>query len=115
MKSIAILDKTKELLSGDRQTKHGDKIINHENIARLWTAYVQNKTKLNITILPEDVAYMMALLKVARTQEGEANEDDDVDGCGYIAIGGEIKDKRKELSSTLGVNNAKTDKNTDNN
>jgi hypothetical protein len=54
-------------------------------------------------------------LKIARTQEGEANEDDDVDGCGYIAIGGEIKDKRKELSSTLGVNNAKTDKNTDNN
>jgi len=107
MQSIKILDQTKKLLSGDRQLKHGDKVINHENISRLWTGYIQNKTKLNIVILPEDVAYMMALLKIARTQEGQVNEDDDVDGCGYIAIGSEIKHKRQQLSTTLGVSNEK--------
>ena len=45
---------------------------------------------------------LMAILKIARTQEGEHNVDDYIDGCGYIAIGGEIKEKRTELSSTLG-------------
>ena len=36
------------------------KLLNHENIARLWSSYIQNKTKLNIQILPEDVANLMA-------------------------------------------------------
>jgi len=105
MQSIKILEKVMALLTGDRQLKHGDKVKNHENIARLWTGYLQNKFKLNLNILPEDVAYMMALLKIARTQEGQANEDDDVDACGYVAIGGEIKHKRQQLSDTLGVKN----------
>ena len=34
----------KKLVSKDRAEKHGDKIVNHENIARLWSGYIQNKT-----------------------------------------------------------------------
>ena len=45
MKSTDILDKTKSLLSEAREKSHGNKIINHENIARLWTGYLQNKFK----------------------------------------------------------------------
>lgn len=107
MNTTEILDKTNELVSKDRAVKHGDKVINHQNIARLWTGYLQNKTKLTINVLPEDVANLMALLKIARTQEGEHNLDDYIDACGYLAISGEIKDKRTELSATLGENNAK--------
>ena len=108
MNTTEILDKAKELVSGDRHQKHGDKVANHENIARLWTSYLQNKTKLNIVVLPEDVANLMILLKVARTQAGEHNLDDYVDTCGYASIAGEIAEKRTELSSTLGVKDAET-------
>jgi len=84
-------------------------VSNHENIARLWTSYLQNKTKINIVVLPEDVANLMILLKVARTQAGEHNLDDYVDTCGYASIAGEIAEKRTELSSTLGVKDAERD------
>ena len=43
MNTTDILEKTKKLVSKEREDKHGNKIINHENIARLWTAYFQNK------------------------------------------------------------------------
>ena len=107
MNTTKILEQTKKLVSKDREDKHGDKVINHENISRLWTGYLQNKTKLNITILPEDVANLMTLLKIARTQAGKFNIDDYVDACGYSAIAGEISSKRQQLSTTLGVSNDK--------
>lgn len=108
MNTTEILEQAKKLVSGDRHNKHGDKIVNHENIARLWSGYLQNKLQLKINLLPEDVANLMILLKVARSQAGQHNIDDYVDTCGYASIAGEIAEKRKEqLSSTLGVNNAK--------
>src|SRR5210317_1974863 len=109
MNTTEILEQTKKLVSTDREDKHGDKVQNHENIARLWSGFIQNKTKLNIQLLPEDVANMMALLKIARTQAGHHNIDDYVDACGYSAIAGEIAEKRTELSTPLGENNAKKD------
>ena len=76
MNTTEILEKTKKLVSESRHDTHGDKVINHENISRLWTAYLQNKFKLNLVILPEDVACLMSLLKLARTQAGKLNLDD---------------------------------------
>ena len=108
MNSSEILKKTEKLVSKDRADKHGDKIENHENIARLWTGYLQNKFKLNLVMLPEDVANLMSLLKIARTQAGNFNLDDYVDACGYLAISGEIANKRETIkSSPLGVSNDK--------
>tara|TARA_R100001510_G_C7631120_1_gene189970 strand:+ start:369 stop:713 length:345 start_codon:yes stop_codon:yes gene_type:complete len=112
MNTTEILETSKKLVSTDRNDKHGDKVDNHENIGRLWSGYIQNKTKLLINLLPEDVANMMALLKIARTQAGQHNPDDYVDACGYSAIAGEIAGKRTQISSTLGENNAKNDRNT---
>jgi len=112
MNTTKILEQTKKLVSTDREDKHGDKVQNHSNIARLWSSYIQNKTQLNISLLPEDVANLMALLKIARTQAGQHNIDDYVDACGYSAIAGEIANKRTEISATLGENNAKKDRNT---
>ena len=62
MNTTDILKKTEKLVSNDREDKHGNKVINHENISRLWTAYFQNKFKLNFVLLPEDVANLMTLL-----------------------------------------------------
>lgn len=107
MNTTKILEQTAKLVSGDRHQKHGDKIVNHENIARLWEAYLRNKFRLTVTILPEDVANLMALLKIARTQAGQHNIDDYVDACGYVSISGEIVEQRNQLSSTLGETDAK--------
>ena len=115
MNTTEILKKTEKLVSESRHDKHGDKVINHENISRLWTSYLQNKFKLNLVLLPEDVACLMTLLKLARTQAGKFNLDDYIDACGYIAISGEIANKRQSIkSSTLGVSNAKKSTNTNN-
>ena len=111
MNTTDILKKTEKLVNDSRAKTHGDKVANHENIARLWSSYLQNKTKLMIVLTPEDVAQLMTLLKIARSQAGEHNIDDYIDGCGYQAIAGHIAGKRFEISSTLGVSNAKKDKN----
>lgn len=77
-----------DLVSGDRAAVHGDKHANFTNIAGLWNAYLAGKGGKALTA--QDVGLMMALLKIARTQCGSANEDDFVDGIGYIACAGEI-------------------------
>ena len=108
MNTTDILKKTEKLVSGDRGAKHGDMVATHENIARLWSSYLQNKFKLNLHLLPEDVANLMTLLKIARTQGGKFNLDDFIDACGYSAIAGEIANKRQSIkSATLGVSNDK--------
>ena len=115
MNTTDILKKTEKLVSGDRGAKHGDMVATHENIARLWSSYLQNKFKLNLNLLPEDVANLMTLLKIARTQGGKFNLDNFIDACGYAAIAGEISNKRQSIkSSTLGVSNAKKSTNTNN-
>ena len=78
-----------KLIGGDRQRDYGDKVVNHNNIARLWSAY------LDIPIQAHDVAILMALLKIARTKLGAVSKDTYVDMSAYSAIAGEIKFKEK--------------------
>ena len=81
-------------LSGiDRQKDYGDKVDNHNNIARLWSAY------LEIEIEAHDVAIMMTLLKIARTKLGAVSKDTYIDMAAYSAIAGEIKFKEGERES----------------
>lgn len=90
MRSGDILAKATELVGGERQRTHGDKLQNHQNIARLWSAYLANRQNPAQEISALDVAMMMALLKISRTQLGDQNSDDYIDGAGYMAIAGEI-------------------------
>jgi hypothetical protein len=80
----AILTKAAELVSGDRAKTHGDKVQNHDNIAKLWSAF------LGVEINPLQVALMMVLLKIARTKSGSLNLDDYIDMAGYAGVAGEI-------------------------
>ena len=82
MTTTEILTKAEKLVSDDRAKTHGDKIVNHENIARLFSAYLTNKFQAVININAEDVAQLMTLLKIARSQAGQHNIDDYVDGAG---------------------------------
>ena len=77
------------LVGGDRARKHGDKLVNHGNIAALWSAYLARRGAA-VTLTPADVALMMVLLKVARTLSGAHNPDDYIDAAGYAACAGEI-------------------------
>ena len=85
MKTKEFLSKANVLVEGDRQKDYGDKLHNHSNISKLWSAY------LDIDIQPHDVAIMMALLKVARTKFGQPTADTYVDAAAYMAIAGECK------------------------
>ena len=78
-----------KLTSGARAYDYGDKIINHNNIAKLWSAY------LDVKIEAHDVAIMMALLKIARTKLGAVSKDTYIDMSAYSAIAGEIKWRKK--------------------
>ena len=84
MKTQAYIDKAKDIVSTDRELTHGNKKINHDNIAKMWSAY------LDRDINGRDVALMMVLLKVARTKAGSHNIDDYVDMVGYSSIAGEL-------------------------
>jgi hypothetical protein len=94
MESYINMKATKEFLSEatrlvgtDREKDYGDKVENHKNIARLWSAY------LEVSITAHDVAILMALLKIARTKLGTVSKDTYIDMSAYSAIAGEIKFK----------------------
>ena len=85
MKTEDALQLAKELIMGPRAKTYGDKIVNHANIAKMWSAYLDKE------ITAHDAAVMMALLKVARTKFGAPTADTYVDAAAYMAIAGECK------------------------
>ncbi len=87
MKSNQVLNRASVLVQGQREKDYGDKKENHNNIAKLWSAY------LGISVTAHDVALMMVLLKMARTKLGQVSEDTYIDMSAYGAIAGEIKFK----------------------
>lgn len=92
MKADEVLREAAELVAGSRADSHGEKWHNHFNIATLWNAFLQMRRDPSALISPADAAMMMALLKIARTQLGDMNRDDYVDGAAYIALAGEIEE-----------------------
>lgn len=83
-----ILDKAKEIVTGDRQNAYGEVEDNFGRIARLWTEYL-NEGNTSIELDAEDVACMMILLKIARIKSGHHKDDNWIDIAGYSACGGE--------------------------
>lgn len=69
----------------NRPQVHGDTDKNFKAIADFWSTY------LKIEILPEQVGYMMALLKIARTMHGDKkNLDNAIDAANYIILSGDM-------------------------
>ena len=85
MKTEKALEIAKQLISGPRAKTYGDKVINHGNIAKLWSAYIDKE------LTAHDAAVMLALLKVARTKFGNPTKDTYIDAAAYMAIAGECK------------------------
>ena len=65
MKSLDILKQASSYVGDSREKEYGNKLKNHDNIAKLGSAYK------DIEFTARDVAVMMALLKIARTKQGK--------------------------------------------
>ena len=90
MKADEILTCAADLVGGQRNEQHGEKTKNHENIAALWNAYLGIRHEPGSPLSALDVAQMMVLLKLARTQLGKHNTDNWIDMAGYSGVAGEI-------------------------
>jgi hypothetical protein len=84
MKRSEILDTAKQYVTVDRAATHGSAERNFGLIAAYWSAHLDT----NVTAV--DVSIMMTLFKLARAKGNPANSENFVDGCGYLACGGEI-------------------------
>ena len=80
----AILDEARDAITGEREDAYGGPEQSFTTIAKFWSAY------LDRFIETQDVAAMLALLKLARIKHSEGQHRDSwVDLAGYAACGAE--------------------------
>ncbi len=89
-----ILAEAEKCVCGQREEDYGTLEDSFRVIGELWEPYIKSKCvggpEANVCIEPEDVACMMALLKIARIAAGCGKADNWVDLAGYAACGGEL-------------------------
>lgn len=91
-----VLELARGCVCSDRDEQYGLPENNFALIAAFWGLYLEEKLQLTeIAIKAEDVAMMMALLKIARCTTGQVKLDNYVDLAGYAACGGEIAMKKE--------------------
>lgn len=87
-----VLDAAAKCVCGDREQDYGSPEDNFGTIATFWREYIYAKSGIDVPIGPDDVAIMMALLKVARIAKGNT-PDSYIDLAGYAACAGEVATK----------------------
>ncbi|MCI6255958.1 MAG: DUF6378 domain-containing protein [Clostridiales bacterium] len=93
-----VLAAAEKCVCGDLEQDYGTPEDSFDTIARMWAAYLRALRKDDrgyITIMPKDVAAMLALLKIARIATGHSKDDNWIDLAGYAACGGEIESAKK--------------------
>lgn len=88
MNRAEILQEAIKCVCQDRQDQYGSPENNFAKIADFWNTYMGER--LMVQFDGEDVAMMMALLKIARITTGQPKADNYIDACGYIACAGEV-------------------------
>lgn len=90
-----ILTEAERCVCGQREEDYGTPEDSFRVIGALWETYIKSKCvsdpEGDVCIQPEDVAYMMELLKIARIATGHGKADNWVDLAGYAACGGELE------------------------
>jgi len=99
-KASDICSTAAKIVGGERGTNYGDKLENHNNIARLWNAYMLSRPLPDTLLNAEDVALMMLLLKIARAGSGYV-EDNYVDMAGYAGCAGAIAHELREMNKDV--------------
>ncbi len=89
-----ILHAAEKCVCGQRETDYGTPEDNFETIAKLWETYLR-RARVDqagcVYIDANDVAMMMALLKIARIAAGGGKADSWIDLAGYAACGAECE------------------------
>lgn len=82
---------------GQREEDYGTPEDSFRVIGELWETYIKEKCvgdpAAEVCIVPEDVAALLALLKIARIATGHGKSDNWVDFAGYAACGGELQSR----------------------
>lgn len=87
-----ILEAAEKCVCGDRDQDYGTPENSFRVIGLLWEDYLKGKYGAGeVFILPQDVAAMMVLFKIARVATGHNKSDNWIDAAGYAACGGEIE------------------------
>lgn len=84
MTRAGILAEAARIVTQDRNVTHGEPEETFGLIAAYWSAHLDHP------VSAADVAAMMTLFKLARLKANPTNPENWVDGCGYLACGGEI-------------------------
>lgn len=85
-----LLDEAKEIVTKHRQSAYGTPEDNFAKIGLAWTAYLEGRKDPRQAIAAHDVANMMILLKVIRSQNDPGKTDNYLDIAGYAACGCEV-------------------------
>lgn len=88
-----ILDKARACVCQDRNRAYGEPEGSFRLIAALWEPVIRASCVspgADVSVTPDIVALLMALLKIARAATNPAHLDSWVDLAGYAACGGEI-------------------------
>lgn len=81
------LKRADDIIHGERQDQYGNPEDSFEVIGQYWQAYIESKTKECLVLITgQDVAIMLALMKIARMSGQKWHGDNAVDACGYLAI-----------------------------
>ena len=102
MKRDEILDKSKELINGQRAKDYGDAFENHSRIANGWNIIMNGALISHGYLTEQHVILMMDWVKTARLLQTISHEDSWLDKVGYSALGGEFSGKSEELDN-LGI------------
>lgn len=95
VKATRIAARAAALIGDDRQDTHGDMLKGFDRIATVWNGILAAAGKApQRSLTAHDVANLMEGLKIARRYGGGFNLDDYVDGAGYAAVAGEIRQRQ---------------------
>lgn len=83
-----ILAEAEQCICCDRENEYGHPEDNLGKVADFWNDYIGCRMESKFDA--EDVAIMMALLKVARITTGTFKADSYIDAVGYLALAGEM-------------------------
>jgi hypothetical protein len=89
--AVELIVKAGNTISKDRPGVHGSAENSFQMIGNLWTQYLRHvfSVRNEDEILPQDVARMMEMMKIARSVYGDpTNRDNYVDSIGYAALAG---------------------------
>ena len=82
-----ILKKAIDIVNGQREQDYGRPENSFRTIAQLWGIYTGSD------FTPQNVAMMLALVKVARIASGRHHLDNYVDLGGYASLAGELEEE----------------------